>query len=135
MIGWSWRRESIHPVGWWGGLSRRCERRAEGGGKRAVCGGAGILQDVDVAHRVQAWNRLLHAGLRRGVCAGGPDAELGDGGLNGADGHVAAEDQVQLRLLSGVRLQRGITGRIQIKKPKEIESSKNYLILQYCFKN
>lgn len=38
--------------------------------------------------------------------AGGSDAELGDGGLDGADGHVAAQDDVLLGLLAGVRLRR-----------------------------
>lgn len=52
---------------------------------------------------------LLQAegGLHGWVCgAGRPDAELGDGGLDGADRHVTTEDDILLGLLSRVRLQR-----------------------------
>lgn len=37
---------------------------------------------------------------------GRPDAQLGDGGLDGANGHVTTEDEVLLGLLPGVRLQK-----------------------------
>lgn len=100
--------------GWWrcavGGGGERWTERGRGLGVR---GGAGELEHLDVTQRGEVGqdgaNLLFQAkrSLHGGVCgARRADAELGDGGLDGADGHVTTEDKILLGLLSGVRLQR-----------------------------
>lgn len=80
-----------------------------------ICWGTGVLERLDITQRFRLGYNSDHLLLRAEgdtslhywVCgAGWPDAELGDGGLDGADGHVGAEDDVLLGLLPRVRLGR-----------------------------
>lgn len=122
-----WRAggDSIQAVGWWWRVGRGGERWAEGGGGLGICRGAGVLERLDISQRVEVGqdraDLLLQAegglhGWVRG--AGRPDAELGDGGLDGADGHVTTEDNILLGLLSRVRLQREKEGNVEERRER-----------------
>lgn len=105
------RGGGVQAVGRWRKVGGRGERRAERRSGRSL---GRLLRWLELPKRGEVGSDgeggllATEGRLRIGLSgAGGSDAELGDGGLDGADGHVAAQDDVLLGLLAGVRLRGG----------------------------